>query len=270
MRSNHPNSNQLNPESSFKLYLQAVQHPENEVFHLSRINKMFRKKPIRFFKEDFCSFAANSCEWLKFHPKSTAVGVDLDERALDFAHKYAQETLTPKLRQRLILLKRNVLASISYRFDLICALNFSYNIFKRREDLKLYFKQTHRSLEKSGLFVLDVMGGFDCLKPHKQVRKISSQLTYTWECLDYNILNAHTHYRINFRHKGKLFQNVFTYDWRLWSLPELVDLLKETGFNRVEILWEKENANGQGTGKYYVPQHEENIDVWICYLVAQK
>jgi hypothetical protein len=39
-----------------------------------------------------------------------------------------------------------------------------------------------------------------------------------------------------FAHReGSALRDAFRYDWRIWSLPELRDLLNEAGFSRGEV-----------------------------------
>jgi hypothetical protein len=68
----------------------------------------------------------------------------------------------------------------------------------------------------------------------------------------------------------------FTYDWRLWSLPELKELLEEAGFSKVRIYWEEyeegdeDDDEMEGTGEYYEADEVENQESWMVYIAAEK
>ena len=46
--------------------------------------------------------------------------------------------------------------------DIAVAVNFSYFFFKQREVLKSYYANVYESLNKRGLFILDIFGGTQC------------------------------------------------------------------------------------------------------------
>jgi hypothetical protein len=64
-------------------------------------------------------------------------------------------------------------------------------------------------------------------------------------------------------------KKAFTYDWRLWSLPELRDLLLEVGFKDVIVYWEgTNNRTGEGNGVWLQSTRGEACAGWIAYVVA--
>ncbi len=64
-------------------------------------------------------------------------------------------------------------------------------------------------------------------------------------------------------------KNAFTYNWRLWSLPEVAELLSEAGF-KPTIYWEGTDKNGDGNG-IFEPATKGTADAgWIAYIVAEK
>jgi hypothetical protein len=78
---------------------------------------------------------------------------------------------------------------------------------------------------------------------------------------------------VNFIHfefpDGSRMRRAFRYEWRLWSLPELRDLLAEAGFSASEVYWEGvDNKTGEGNDIF---THRENADddpAWVAYLIA--
>ena len=48
---------------------------------------------------------------------------------------------------------------------------------------------------------------------------------------------ARFHLHVKFHDRGGI-RRAFTYDWRLWTIPEIVEILDEAGLDNVEIYWE--------------------------------
>jgi len=76
---------------------------------------------------------------------------------------------------------------------------------------------------------------------------------------------------IHFKRKGeKRREQVFAYDWRMWSLPELRECLEEVGFKTSYVYWEGEDEEGDGNGEFTRVEQGEEVDAWVAYLVAEK
>jgi hypothetical protein len=66
-------------------------------------------------------------------------------------------------------------------------------------------------------------------------------------------------------------KRAFTYEWRLWTLPEIRELLEEAGFSKVTVYWEgTDEETGEGDGKYYPSLQGDADPSWVCYLTAEK
>ena len=65
-------------------------------------------------------------------------------------------------------------------------------------------------------------------------------------------------------------QKAFTYVWRLWTLPELRELLAEAGFSRSTVYWEDADDDGEGTGVFRPKAHAEQEQAWVAYIVAER
>jgi len=64
-------------------------------------------------------------------------------------------------------------------------------------------------------------------------------------------------------------KNAFVYDWRVWTLPELTEMLSEAGFNPT-VYWEGTDKNNEGNG-IFTPATQGEADAgWVVYIVAQK
>lgn len=250
-----------------ELYERAVQNPEADVEFLdATFHKMRGRKP-KSLREDFCGTAAMCAEWVRGKPKRKAVGMDLCDVTLAWGHKHNIEPLG-KAANRVELVKRDVMDGLDTKADLIVAFNFSYCIFKERAVLLQYFRKAREGLADGGVFFLDCHGGSelgDCLKERKKF----DGFTYVWDqrplCAITNEGVRHIHFEFE---DGSKLKKAFTYDWRMWSLPELQDLLAEAGFPQVEVFWEGATEDGEGDGDFVAVQSAEEEQSWIAYIGA--
>ena len=65
-------------------------------------------------------------------------------------------------------------------------------------------------------------------------------------------------------------EKVFSYDWRIWSLAELKDILSEVGFSSSQVYWEGTDEDGDGDGLFTPTEKGEECESWIAYMVAKK
>jgi cyclopropane fatty-acyl-phospholipid synthase-like methyltransferase len=154
------------------------------------------------------------------------------------------------------------LAAPKEGFDAIVAFNFSYWVFKERATLKQYFQNAFESLDPRGLFLLDVYGGPDSQFVMEEETEHEG-FTYVWDQASVDPINnhiiCHIHYRFPDRRE---MTGAFTYDWRIWSIPELRDLLEEVGFKRVTAWWDCEDDVVRPK------KSVENLISWVAYLAA--
>jgi hypothetical protein len=67
-----------------------------------------------------------------------------------------------------------------------------------------------------------------------------------------------------------MIKKAFSYEWRLWSAPEIRELLLEAGFRKATVYWEGEDEDGDGNGEF-TPDESGVADLaWIAYIVAEK
>ncbi|MDH3592644.1 MAG: class I SAM-dependent methyltransferase, partial [Planctomycetota bacterium] len=184
--------------------------------------------------------------------------------------KRVGKRLSADERKRVELIEADVLKVKSERVDCVLAFNFSYFTFKTRRKLKRYFKAVHGALDSKGLFLLDAYGGSDSFLEMTEPRKLNG-FTYIWDQSLYNPVTGDVINYIHFKFPdGTEIKNAFTYEWRLWSLPELRELLAEAGFKNVSIYWEGTDEDGEGDGQWSVTRVGEACPGWIAYLVAEK
>lgn len=255
----------------FVLYQMAVQAPETDTAFMARHFEKHVGRPARSFREDFCGTAGLSCHWVRRHEDNTAIGVDLDGPTLAWgkAHNVAS-LLDDESRQRLTLLQADVLDVRRPKVDLLCALNFSYYIFKTRELMLRYFRNCRSSLRDDGMLFLDLWGGSDTQTEMRDRRRIGRGATYIWDQFKFEPLSYDSICKIHFEFDdGTKLKNAFVYDWRMWTAPELRELITEAGFKKYHFLWEGTTKQGAGNGVYRKVEKGDADRSWIAYLIAQ-
>ena len=253
-----------------RLYQAAVQSPEADVEFFSKVFKDLRGRTAKSMREDFCGTAYLSCTWADSKKSRSAVGIDLDQPTLDWGRAHNLSALSEAAQRRVQLVQGNVLDGLGEPTDITCALNFSYGVFKTREQLKRYFEVARERLVDDGVFITELYGGFDAIIESEEERELDG-FTYVWQQAEYNPINHHTLCHIHFRFPdGSKIRKAFTYDWRLWTVPELRELLIEAGFSNTKVFWERTDEDGDGTGEYVATEEEENQDSWLVYVVGVK
>ena len=156
------------------------------------------------------------------------------------------------------------------QMDIVVAMNFSYQLFKTRDALRHYFHTVHESLGNDGIFFIDVYGGYESFREIEEATEYDN-FTYIWDQARYNPITGEALCHIHFDFPdGTRMKRAFTYDWRLWSLPEVQDLLGEVGFRSVEVLWEGTDSDGEGNGIFRRSKKGDDSSCWVAYIVAAK
>ena len=73
--------------------------------------------------------------------------------------------LSPEQAERLTLIQGDVRDPRDFKVDVIAAQNFSFCIFKVRDELRAYFKTCLEGLNDEGIMVLDIFGGPESIQP---------------------------------------------------------------------------------------------------------
>lgn len=253
-----------------RCYEQSVQCPEAEVDFILAQFKRLRGRPARVIREDFCGSAAVCCEWVRRRRDHQAFGVDLDRATLDWAEANNLAALRTDQRSRVTLLNRNVLSARTAPVDAVLAMNFSYFLITDRAGLKQYFSRVRRGLKADGVFFLDAYGGYESFKVCREVRRINSRLTYIWNQAAYNPITGVAVCHIDFKFSdGSRLSPAFTYRWRIWTIPEIREILLEAGFRRVTVYWEGADEQGEGDGDFQPAETADADAGWICYITAE-
>lgn len=262
----------LSPDADrHQLYQAAVQAPDFEVAFFQRLFRRATGQPARLLREDFCGTAALACAWVRQGRAQRALGVDIDPAVLAWAEAHNLPALSEEQRRRLTLVQADVLAVRAPQADLLAALNFSYSVLQTRALLGAYLKNARRSLRPGGLLLLDAWGGSLTQKQHIDRKRIGGGWTYLWEQADFDPISHRTLCHIHFEHSGgRRLNKAFTYDWRLWTLPELRELMAEAGFQDLQVLWEgTDRARNRGNGVFRRVEKAPADPSWVCYLTGR-
>lgn len=261
----------------FALYQRSVQSPAVDIEFFDAEFRKHRGRAPLSVREDFCGTALFSAEWCKSDPRRTALGVDLDGPTLDWGRANTLAAAPPEAAGRVSLVEADVRDTSLAPVDLIVAMNFSYCIFKTRDELRGYFAAARQNLVEDGALALEVYGGTEAVVELTDERELRGGLTYVWEQEKFNPIDHHTLCHITWRFRdGSELYRAFTYDWRLWTLPELGELLREAGFSAVKFYFERVEADEDddeyltGTGEFVEHTEIENQEAWLGYVVALK
>ena len=257
----------------YSLYFNSVQNPEADIAVMKQAWKSrYKGEMFKVLREDFCGTFANTVAWVKQHKLNRGIAIDLDKSPIAYGKKNYLSTLTKDQESRVQILNKNVLSSKLPKADVIFAFNFSYYCFQERKLLKAYFKEVYKKLNSKGMFLMDCFGGsLTQLTNDYSVYFPSMKYTYHFEQLSFDPINSRAKLAIHFRFKkGKPLNNAFVYDWRMWSIPELREILEEVGFKTSTVLWEGLTKSGDGNGKYLPKKTGEECESWIAYIAAYK
>ena len=160
---------------------------------------------------------------------------------------------------------------MSPKVDIVSACNFSYWVFKTRDKLKKYFKNTYKCLKKDGLFILDAFGGYEAHQELEERTK-HKNFTYVWDQHSFNPVTNDLTCFIHFEFKDKSKLNrAFKYEWRLWSLTEIKECLKESGFKSVDFYMQGwDEKKNEETERFYKTKKCDADPGWLAYIIAKK
>ena len=260
------------------MYQHAVQAPETEVEFFEETYKKLRGKKALSMKEDFSGTCLLSVEWCKSDPERSAVCVDFCPDTLAWGKEHNIDPAGADVSNRMQIFQADVREVTEPKVDITCAMNFSFCIFKTRDELRNYFEKAREGIKDDGMLILDMFGGTECLDELEEETEMDEvDATYIWEHKSFNPINSDILCQISFEFPdGSRMDEAFTYDWRLWSLQEIKELLEEAGYSKVRIFWEifeeddEDDDELEGTGEFYEATEVENQESWQVYIVADK
>jgi SAM-dependent methyltransferase len=253
-----------------ELYEKSVQNVEHEVEFLQGTFKDLRGRTAHLFREDFCGTASASCEWVRQGGDYQAIGVDIDPAVLEWGRQNRVSRLSSADQARVSLIEGDVMSTDTPPVDLMAAFNFSFFIFDTRDKLRAYFERAYAALKDDGVFFVDLFGGPEAQEETKEKTKYK-RFTYVWHQAEFHPVTNYIRCHIDFRFKdGSKIKKAFTYEWRLWSAPEIREVLAEAGFKKSTLYWEGEDEDGEGNGEFTPDEKGEADLAWIAYIVAEK
>jgi len=272
-------SPQIPVDLKYRLYENSVQAPEHDIELFNQMYEDQFKKAASIFREDFSGTFQLSCEWIKFDKRNEAIAVDLSSEVLEYGRKHNLKKLARDQQARLSTEQANVLTPPSRKVDIIAACNFSFYIFKKRQELIRYFKSCYKSFNRNGVLILEMAGGPGFIEaPFREQRSIKFEkgpkkgkkwFTYYWQHKTYNPVNCEGLYAIHFRlADGTYFRDVFEYDWRVWSIPEVRECLIEAGFSDSVVYWDLDDDTREIS--YIKTEKPDNDHTWLAYVVGVK
>jgi SAM-dependent methyltransferase len=243
-----------------------VQDAPFEVDLVESVLRRHGRRALRL-REDFSGTALLAAEWVRRGPGRRAVAVDVDPAV----HRWARRHRLPPLAGaagRLALVTADVRTSPGRGFDAVVAMNFSYSVFRRRDELRAYLRGARAALAPGGVVVLDAFGGPRAQRVLEERRRIRGGVTYVWQQLGFDPITHRLRCAIHFEGPGRRrLRNAFRYDWRLWTIPELTELLGEAGYEGVEVLWDVV----EGPDVRYLPRRRARGRAgWLAYVVGRR
>jgi len=257
----------------FVCYQQSVQEPDHEIEVFDQIYREAFKSKALALREDFCGTFAVSCEWVKSDKDRKALGIDICPDTLQWGVENNLGKLKPKVAERVEVLEQDVRTKTTPQVDILAAQNFSFWIFKTREEVVNYFRIAYENLNDKGIMIMDMMGGKECyasdVTDKRTIVKGKKGFKYHWEQAYFNPVNADCSFYIHFKFgDGSKIEKAFEYHWRFWTVAEVREMLAEAGFSKSLVYWdvadEDEDADWQSVDE------APNDDSWLSYVVGIK
>ena len=255
----------------YHLYQLSVQSPEPDIEFLDKVYRKANGKKAKHFREDFCGTCLLTATWINQGKNYTAESYDIDPEPLEWGYRYNLKPLGKNASQA-VQCQADVREPSLKKPDIRCAQNFSYWIFKERREMLNYFKNCRKDLAKKGIFVIDIHGGPEAITYMEEESELEHGFSYVWDQYEFWPVTSEATMKIHFRFDdGSEIKNAFTYNWRVWTIPELTELLNEAGFKKVDCYWEGTAEDGEsGNGIFKVTRKGTNDLSWVAYLVAIK
>lgn len=267
-------------------YRWATQDPPAQAAVLAEIHRRVRGgSEARLLREDFAGNGADAVAWVAGGSGRRALTVDAD--AVTVAHGQQRALRLLGRRARCIDWHvadvHAVAPPMVQRADLMSVLNFSIGYLHTRTALRRYLEHARRALDEHGVLVLNTFGGPDALAAHTDRHAVVpgpdstlAPFDYLWETRRFDACSARIDCRIHFEWPDaavpggvRRVDDAFRYDWRLWTLPELTEALREAGFSRAQV-WRHTAREGRNGPRVFLGpvRSLRNRRIWVAYVVG--
>ncbi|MCO5168963.1 MAG: class I SAM-dependent methyltransferase [Planctomycetes bacterium] len=250
----------------FALYERAVQEPAVQV---RVVEDLFRARTGRApvdLREDFAGTALFARTFVQGDPARRAWAVDLDPAPLAWARARGVGD-----EPRLTLVQADVVdvgPPAVPPVDVVVALNYSFFLLTERARLRAYLARAREGLRPGGALVLEVAGGPE-LQERGEEATDHGDFTFVWDQQAYDPIHSRARCAIHFSFPdGSALRDAFTYEWRVWSIVELRELLAEAGFAASVVLWEGPGDDGEGDRTFVPCERAPAEEAWIAYVVG--
>lgn len=246
------------------IYQLAVQSPEADIRLMQHFYRHRRKRLARRLREDFCGTGLTLSHWIDQGEKYSGEGFDIDPEPVQWGKR---ENIAPlgKAAKRAQLHIGDARLPSTMPPDIRCAFNFSYWVFNQRAEMLDYFSAARLDLANGGMLVLDVTGGTESLL-EEPFETLFDDFSMVWQQQNYNPVDNSADLSLTFRFEdGSQIDPPYRYRWRVWSIPELTELLQEAGFSDIDIWWQDDEANGIG---YRKTIKGDNDPCWVACIAA--
>lgn len=256
----------------YDLFERSLEDSEAEVRFFDTTYRALRrgKKPL-VLREDFGGNAKLTKTWCVSDPQRRGLAVDLDAEMIALGRARNVDGLDG----RLDLVERSVLDVVFPKSDVTCAMNFSFCALKTRAQLRAYLEVAHAGLEPDGIFICELFGGTEAIVELQEQHEVED-FRFVWEQERFNPITRELRSHIHFAFEdGSILRRAFTYDWRVWTIPDVDELLREVGFRTVRVFWERTDQEDefgvlQGSGEYVETREVDNQESWHVYIVGEK
>jgi len=254
------------------LYQRAVQEPDADIPLIQKVFRNQFSRPARTLREDFCGTALLACRWVQRSSEHRAWAIDLDPDPLEWGRQHNAGRLKPDQASRVKLIEGDVLDIGHESVDVTVAFNFSYFLFKERASLLHYLKCAYATLNPEGALILDAYGGADAQRTSEETREVDDDFDYVWDQHRFDPIHHDVTNFIHFQFPdGSQMKRAFRYDWRLWSIPEIRELLQEAGFDKSEVYWEgTDRETGEGNDIFSPREQAPDDPAWVCYIAGYR
>lgn len=219
----------------------------------------------RVLREDFCGSGGVCRAWVNLGPTRRAIGVDLDPEPLRQLEGVGGVTT-----------RRGDVLAVAAKADVLSATNFPIGYWHTRRELLRYLRHARSCLRPGGVFVCDTYGGATAFTVGSVTRdhhlSDGRRVRYTWEQRQADPLTGMVldvlHFRVD--RGGDVLQDVpeaFTYRWRLWSVPELRDAMRDAGFTRSSVYADLADAVDT-EGRTYVRPVADPAELDASFIVC--